>query len=102
MQGVQQAALAPLVASAVTTRAVARLLITGLLQVTKPVYASTTRRSLDGLRSNSQREEAPALSFPDICFAVEDSEAVFDTLVSRLCWRSSACLQGMHDAACAM
>ena len=64
-----------------------------LLQVTKPVYASTTRRSLDGLLSNLQREEAPALSFPDICFAVEDSEAVFDTLVSRLCWMSGACLQ---------
>lgn len=73
---------------------VGRPLSPSLLQVTKPVYASTTKRNLDGLGSNTQREEAPALSFPDICFAVEDSEAVFDTLVSRLCCMSSACLQG--------
>lgn len=73
---------------------VGRPLSPSLLQVTKPVYASTTKRNLDGLSSNTQREEAPALSFPDICFAVEDSEAVFDTLVSRLCCMSSACLQG--------
>ena len=93
MQGVQQSAVAPLLASAVTT-CVGRPLSPSLLQVTKPVYASTTKRNLDGLSSNTQREEAPALSFPDICFAVEDSEAVFDTLVSRLCCMSSACLQG--------
>ena len=58
------------------------------LQVSKAVYASTTKSQLN-LNKQRANESQPALTYPDISFAVENFEEAFESLVmSRL--------QGMH------
>ena len=50
------------------------------LQVSKAVYASTTKTQLN-LDKRRERESNPLVTYPDIAFAVENFEEAFESLV---------------------
>ena len=50
------------------------------LQISKAVYASTTKSQLN-LNNQRASEHNPTVTYPDISFAVENFEEAFESLV---------------------
>lgn len=56
-------------------------MLSACLQVSKAVFASTTKSQLN-LKNQRVDESNPTLTYPDISFAVENFEEAFESLVS--------------------
>lgn len=69
------------------------MLSSSCLQVSKAVFASTTKSQLN-LNNQRADESKPTLTYPDISFAVEDFEEAFESLVSL---QKTACLLCQSD-----
>ena len=55
-----------------------------MLQVTKSVYASTTKSQLN-LNNRKAEQSAPTLTYPDMSFAVDNFDEAFESLVLASC-----------------